>query len=101
MSSSEHRSNHMQPERVLRFEVPGRDILEEMASAPLPGGLTQLSSDVRFSRVVFFDSTTGDLENKGATVRLSINDQGRQILGVDVREQLTEEGGVIRRHNPR
>ena len=89
----------MQPERVLRFEVPGRDILEEMASAPLPGRLAQVSSDVRFSRVVFFDTATGDLENKGATVRLSINDQGRQILGVDVREQLTEEGGVIRRHS--
>ena len=89
----------MQPERVLRFEVPGREELEEMARAQLPNALEEESSNVRFYRVVYFDTTTSDLEGKGATVRLNIDDQGRQILSVDVRDRQTEDGAVLRRHS--
>ena len=89
----------MTPERVLRFEVPSREVLDDMVRAPLPFSLEEQASDARFFRVVFFDTVTGDLENKGATVRLNIDDRGRQILSVDVRERLTESGGVMRRHS--
>ena len=88
----------MKPERVLRFEIPSRDVLDEMARAPLPETLEEQSADVQFSRVVYFDTATGDLENKGTTVRLSINDKGRQVLSVDVREHQAKDGGAVRRH---
>ncbi len=88
----------MTPERVLRFEVPGRDVLDAMARAPLPFALEEQSSDARFFRVVYFDTATNDLENKGATVRLSIDDRGKQVLSVDVRDHVAENGGVTRRH---
>ena len=35
----------MTPERVLRFEVPGRDVLDAMARAPLPFALEEQSSE--------------------------------------------------------
>ncbi len=89
----------MRPERVLRFEVPNREVLDEMARAPLPNALEEQSSDVRFNRVVYFDTANGDLENKGAAVRLSIDDQGCQTLSVDVRDHQTEDGEVVRRHS--
>ena len=88
----------MIPERVLRFEVPSRDVLDDMVRAPLPLSLEEQSTDARFFRVVYFDTAAGDLENKGATVRLGIDDQGRQILSVDVRDRVTENDGVTRRH---
>src|SRR5687767_5038612 len=99
ISSSDRRSKDlMTPERVLRFEVPSRDVLDDMAQAPLPFELQEQSSDMRFYRVVYFDTPSGDLENKGAIVRLSIDDQGRQILIVDVRDRENEDGEIVRRH---
>jgi polyphosphate kinase len=89
----------MIPERVLRFEVPSREVLDEMVRAPLPFSLQELSTDARFFRVVFFDTAASDLENKGATVRLSIDDHGRQILSVDVRDHQHESGSIVRRHS--
>ncbi|HEY0811429.1 MAG TPA: CYTH domain-containing protein, partial [Longimicrobiales bacterium] len=88
----------MTPERVLRFEVPSRDVLDDMAQAPLPFELQEQSSDIRFYRVVYFDTPSGDLENKGAIVRLSIDDHGRQILIVDVRDRENDDGEIVRRH---
>ncbi len=89
----------MTPERVLRFEVPSREELDRMARAPLPFSLHEQSSDVRFYRVVYFDTTTSDLENKGAAVRLNIDDKGSQTLVVDVRDHETEDGAVVRRRS--
>ena len=48
-------------ERILRFEVPGREALEQMASEPLPFGLIEQHADLRFFRSVYFDTVSGDL----------------------------------------
>lgn len=87
----------MKPERILRFEVRDRELLDEIASKPLPFSLKELSSDMRFFRVLYFDTPEDDLERKGAVVRLHIDDRGKQTLLVDVRDHRTEEGAVIRR----
>ncbi|MGQ0813633.1 MAG: polyphosphate kinase 1 [Gemmatimonadota bacterium] len=87
----------MTSERVLRFEIPNRELLEQMATQPLPPGLNETEADMRFFRVVYFDTVAGDLENKGATVRLHIDDRGSQTLLVDVRDHVTAEGAVVRR----
>lgn len=67
----------MTPERVLRFEVPRRELLEQIATRPLPFALQQTSADMRFFRVVFFDTANADLEQKGANVRLHIDGRYR------------------------
>lgn len=87
----------MTPERILRFEVPNRDLLEQMAMDGLPFGLKETRNDMRFFRVVYFDSIRADLENKGATVRLHIDDKGRQVLMVDVRDHTMADGAVVHR----
>ena len=87
----------MTSERVLRFEVPNREMLEQMAAQPLPTGLSQTEDDMRFFRVVYFDTMGGDLDAKGATVRLQIDDRGAQTLSVDVRDHVTPDGAVVRR----
>ena len=84
----------MTSERVLRFEVPNRELLEQMAAQPLPTGLSQTEDDMRFFRVVYFDTANGDLDEKGATVRLEIDDRGRQTLAVDVRDHVTDDGAA-------
>lgn len=87
----------MTPERILRFEVPNRDLLEQMAAQPLPRGLEEVDSDMRFFRVVYFDTVGGDLEAKGASVKLHIDDRGKQTLLVDVRDHRTPEGAIVKR----
>ncbi len=87
----------MKPERILRFEVPNRELLEQMAAGPLPAGLAEQSAEMRFFRSVYFDTSGGDLQNKGATIRLHIDDRGKQVLFVDVRERETPEGALVRR----
>ena len=74
-------------------------MLDEMANAPLPFESEQVSSDLRFYRVVYFDTPSGDLENKGATVRLNIDDQGKQSLVVDVRDHKSADGVLVRRRS--
>ena len=87
----------MLPERILRFEVPSRELLEQMATQPLPFDLYEEKTDMRFFRVVYFDTTNAELEQKGATVRLQIDDLGKQTLLVDVRDHQTPEGALVRR----
>ncbi|HUP90265.1 MAG TPA: polyphosphate kinase 1 [Longimicrobiales bacterium] len=87
----------MTPERVLRFELPGRIVLNEMVERPLPFGLHEETSHRQFFRVVFFETLSGDLEHKGATVRLHIDDKGTQTLFVDVRDHQFKDG-TIQRH---
>ena len=87
----------MIPERILRFEIPSREVLDRMASDELPFQLEALGSDMSFFRVVYFDTPTADLENKGATIRLHIDDKGTQTLLVDVRESQSSDGTVERR----
>ena len=87
----------MTPERVLRFEVPSRELLEEMATQPLPFELREIDTDMRFFRVVHFDTAGAELEQKGVTIRLQIDDRGAQTLLVEVREHETSEGALVRR----
>ena len=69
-----------------------------IAAAPLPLGLRETSADVDFFRVVYFDTTTGDLERKGASVRLCIRPDETQILQVDIATQHHDGRDVTRRH---
>ena len=87
-----------QRERVLRFEVPEHDTLARISNAPLPNGLEEQSSDLDFFRVVYFDTSTGDLERKGASVRLSIRPDETQTLSVDVGVADDANASVTRRH---
>src|SRR5215212_3910051 len=89
----------MHNERLLRFEIPGSDALARIATAPLPFGLQEQSSDLDFFRLVYFDTNTGDLERKGATVRLCIRPDETQTLQVDILAGPdTHAAGVQRRH---
>src|ERR671923_1915713 len=88
----------MHNERLLRFEVPGSDALARIAAAPLPFGLQEQSSDLDLFRVVYFDTGTGDLERKGATVRLCIRPDETQILQVDVIASADPNAATLRRH---
>jgi len=87
----------MRPERTLRFEVPTREQLERLVAGPLPLDLRETATGIDAFRLVHFDAPGGDLEHKGATVRLRIGRDGRRTLAVAVRERETEDGVVIRR----
>lgn len=87
----------MKPERILRFEVGDRELLERLAAAPLPLGMREEASELDFFREVFFDSAAGDLKTKGATLRMRIRKDGGARLLLDVRERRLEEGSVLRR----
>jgi polyphosphate kinase len=87
----------MTPERVLRFEVPSRDVLEKMAQTPLPFGLQAENTELQFYRVVYYDTLAADLEHRNATVQVRIG-EGKQTLLVDVRDHALGDGGVVRRH---
>ncbi|HUF49290.1 MAG TPA: polyphosphate kinase 1 [Longimicrobiales bacterium] len=88
----------MRQERLLRFEVGSHEQLGRIAAASLPLELKEVSADVDFFRVVYFDTSAGDLERKGASVRLCIRPDETQVLQVDIS---TTDGGaadVTRRH---
>ena len=70
--------------RVLRFEVATREQLELLATSPLPAGIRETSSRLELFRVIHFDTDDRDLRDRGASVRLHIHDDGRQVLTVDV-----------------
>ena len=89
----------MKPERVIRFIVPTRELLERMAISPLPLGLREERTDLDFFRDVHFDTPIGDLRRKGATARLRIRKDGTRTLLVDVRERETEGAAVVRRYS--
>src|SRR5262245_7900048 len=87
----------MTPERVLRFEVPSREVLEKMAQAPLPFGLQAESAQLQFYRVVYYDTIAADLEHRNATVQVRIGEVTQALL-VDVRDHNVDDGGIVRRH---
>src|SRR5215212_8018914 len=89
----------MHNERLLRFEIPGSDALARIATAPLPFGLQEQSSDLDFFRLVYFDTNAADLERKGATVRLCIRPDETQTLQIDIVAGPDTAGStVLRRH---
>lgn len=84
-------------ERTLRLEVPSREILEWLLAEPLPAGFREERIELELFRALFFDTPGRDLERRGASVRLSIHQDGRHVLAVDVRERETGRG-VRHRH---
>lgn len=74
----------MSLQRVLRFEIPGREALGRIAAAQLPPGIHEESTDLDFFRIIHFDTETHDLERKGASVRLCIRPDETQTLVVNV-----------------
>ncbi|HEY8468991.1 MAG TPA: polyphosphate kinase 1 [Longimicrobiales bacterium] len=83
-------------ERVLRLEVLSRELLEWLVEEPLPAGVREESTELDLFRSVYFDTPGGDLERRGATVRLCIRRDGTHVLSVDVREREVGAGLVQR-----
>lgn len=71
-------------DRMIRFAVEGSEELARISTAPLPLGLQEISTDLDFFRVVYFDTSTSDLQRKGAAVRLLIRPDDTQTLMVDI-----------------
>jgi polyphosphate kinase len=86
----------MQSERVLRLEVPSREVLDRLATGPLPGGLEAGPTRTEFCRDVYFDTVSQDLERRGVTVRIRYLSDGSCTLAVDVREREEAQGQVVR-----
>lgn len=82
--------------RILRFKVPNQEALDHLVDAPLPLGLE--GGDVRrtFFRDVYYDTSTGDLERRGATVRLTIREDGSRTFSVDITEREAEGNGAVK-----
>jgi polyphosphate kinase len=87
----------MSRERLIRFEVRNSEELARIATEPLPFGLREVSTDLDFFRVVYFDTSTADLQSKGATVRLCIRPDATQTLMVDIGAANPDQS-VTRRH---
>ena len=86
----------MDAERVLRFEIPDRQTLERLAAESLPFSLPEVSTELCFFRVVYYDTPTADLERRNASVRVHIAEE-RHLLVVEVREETATDGNVVRR----
>ncbi len=82
--------------RVIRFDVPSRAVLDALATGALPGGLDAGPARVEFCRDIYFDTVEGELERRGVTARLRFLSDGTCSLAVDVREQETAEGQIVR-----
>jgi len=68
----------------VRFTARGRDVLDRIATETLPDGLRGGQAETCFFREVFFDTPEGDLERRGAWVRVRVNEDGTQALAVEV-----------------
>jgi polyphosphate kinase len=88
----------MTSERVLRFSVPSREILDRLASEPLPLGLEVGSRRLEFFRDLYLDTETGELQGRGISVRLRVRDDGSSTLRVDVREREDQDARVVQSH---
>lgn len=82
--------------RLLRFEVPSREVLDELANGPLPGDLRASPPRTEFCRDIYFDTPRRELERRGVTVRMRLWTGGAQTLAVDVRERDTASGQIVR-----
>jgi polyphosphate kinase len=82
--------------RVLRFDIPSRAVLDEIALGPLPGGLNAGPAGTEFCRDVYFETDAHDLERRGVTARLRFESRGTCSFAVDVRERQTEDGQIVR-----
>ncbi|CAA9357428.1 MAG: Polyphosphate kinase [uncultured Gemmatimonadetes bacterium] len=76
----------------VRFTARGRDVLDRIAAEPLPDGLKGGRAERCFFRDIFFDTPEGDLERRGAWVRVRLAEDGTQNMAVEVHD--AEAGGV-------
>jgi hypothetical protein len=74
----------MTPQPGVRFTARGRDVLDRIATETLPDGLRGGPAETCFFREVFFDTPEGDLERRGAWVRVRVDEDGTQSLAVEV-----------------
>jgi len=89
----------MTSERVLRFEVPSRELLEHLAMGEIVPGLRAGHARKEFFREIYFDTLAADLDRRGVTARLTIRADGVRTLSVDVQEREGPEGDRVRSHS--
>jgi polyphosphate kinase len=85
------------PQLVIRFSVPDRDAFDRVAGQALPDGFEEMGVDLHFYREVHYDTPAADLEEKHASVRLQLRNDGPPLLRIEILERLPGERG-IRRH---
>lgn len=72
--------------------MPTREALRQLIEAPAP--LADAGEiEVHSYRDIYFDTRTADLEDRGASARLRVEEDGARTLLVDVRARPGEEGG--------
>ena len=89
----------MTSERVLRFEVPSRELLDRLATGPLVSGLRAGPARKEFFREIYFDTVGADLDRRGVSARLTIRSDGVRTMAVDVQEREGPEGDRVRSHS--
>ncbi|HSH46073.1 MAG TPA: CYTH domain-containing protein, partial [Longimicrobiales bacterium] len=82
--------------RTIRFEVPSEALLKRLAAARLPVAVEDGDRRLEVFRDVYYDTPGGELERKGAIVRIRHAQDGRCGLRIDIRE--VADNGVPRRH---
>ena len=86
-------------ERILRFEVPTREVLDRLASGEILPALRAEPARTEFLREIYFDTVGADLDRRGVSARLTIRSDGVRTLAVDVREREGPDGDRLRSHS--
>jgi polyphosphate kinase len=89
----------MTSERVLRFEVPSRELLDQLAAGSIVPGLQADPARKEFFREIYFDTVGADLDRRGVSARLTIRSDGVRTLALDVREREGPDGDLVRSHS--
>src|SRR5690606_23962564 len=89
----------MSSERILRFEVPTREVLDRLASGEILPALRAEPARTEFLREIYFDTVGADLDRRGVSARLTIRSDGVRTLAVDVREREGPDGDRVRSHS--
>jgi polyphosphate kinase len=77
----------------VRFSARGREVLDRIATETLPDGLKAEGAETSFHRDIFFDTPEGDLERRGAWVRVRLQADGSQTLAVEVHDAAADAPG--------
>jgi polyphosphate kinase len=83
-----------EPRYELRYEVADRETLERIAAEPLPADFAEEAAAVECFRDVYFDTAAGDLNGRGATVRLRLHEDGRGQLSVITTDRRGADGSL-------
>lgn len=74
----------MTSQRIVRFEVPSQQVLEQLAHHEFGFDAQPAPAAGEFSREVHFDTPAGDLVRRGISARLTILSNGRSTFAVNV-----------------